>query len=281
MKPGQESQTSVLVCADRAVAHQTAQVPRFSDPTALALLPEDKRQEVERFLAAPEPTGLKARMGRALQLARGHMMGARTVEIDEAVRQAGHPQLVILGAGLDGRAWRMGELRDTVVFEVDHPDTQRAKRARADKLTPVAREVRFVPVDFTRDKLEEALRAAGHDADRPTTWIWEGVVMYLTRDQIAATLEVLARRSAVGSRLIIAYHRPALILNLLSGWVRRLGEPLRSSFTAPAMRSLLARFGFSVVRDEDLGTIGTELAPEVGEATRSMRHLRIVTADRR
>lgn len=281
MRPGQESQTSVLVCEDRAVAHQISRVARFSDPTALALLPEERRLEVERFLSAPEPTDLKGRMGRALKLARGHMMVARTVEIDEAVRLAGNPQLVILGAGLDGRAWRMSELRETVVFEVDHPDTQRAKCARADKLARMAREVRFVPVDFTRDNLDNALQAAGHDPKQPTSWIWEGVVMYLTREEIAATLEVLARRSALGSRLIIAYHRPALILKILGGWVRRLGEPLRSSFTAPAMRSLLARYAFSVVRDEDLGTIGTELAPEVGQATRSMRHLRIVTADRR
>ena len=115
------------------------------------------------------------------------MMVSRTVAIDEAVRAAASPQVVILGAGLDGRAWRMQELRDVTVFEVDHPDSQRVKRARVSALQQVARDVRFVPVDFTRDRLDDALAAAGHDATRPTTWIWEGVVMYLELADIEAT----------------------------------------------------------------------------------------------
>ena len=133
------------------------------------------------------------------------MMVARTVAIDEAVRAAASPQVVILGAGLDGRAWRMPELRDVTVFEVDHPDSQREKRARAAALQRIAREVRFVPVDFTRDRLDDALAAAGHDPTRPTTWVWEGVVMYLERADIEATLAVIQRRSAPASRLVMMY----------------------------------------------------------------------------
>src|SRR5207245_167359 len=135
---------------------------------------------------------------------RAQMMAVRTVAIDEEVRAAAAPQVVILGAGFDGRAWRMPELAGTVVFEVDHPDTQRDKVARAAALPRLAREIRFVPVDFTRESLEEKLAAAGHDPARPTTWLWEGVVMYLTRPEIQATLAVVARRSTPGSRLVIA-----------------------------------------------------------------------------
>ena len=78
-------------------------------------------------------------------------------------------------AGFDGRAYQMSELRDTIVFEIDHPDTQRDKRERARRLLPVAREIRHVPVDFTMDSLEDKLAAAGHDPEKPTTWVWEGV----------------------------------------------------------------------------------------------------------
>ena len=38
------------------------------------------------------------------------MMVARTVAIDAGLRNAAVPKVVILGAGLDGRAWRMREL---------------------------------------------------------------------------------------------------------------------------------------------------------------------------
>src|SRR5262249_46565830 len=147
---------------------------KFSDPTALALLPEDARLDVEHFLAGKKRKGIRGAVGHAFTRIQSQIMPARTIAVDEAVREARSPQLVILGAGLDGRAWRMRELAETTVFEVDHPDTQREKRSRIGTLAQAARDVRFVPVDFTRDSLDEALAAAGHDPARPTTWIWEG-----------------------------------------------------------------------------------------------------------
>src|SRR5262249_2688956 len=151
---------------------------RFSDPTALALLPNDARERVERFRAGVVPKDFRARVQQVFLGKRSMMMVARTIAIDDAVRAAASPQVVILGAGLDGRAWRMPELRDVTVFEVDPPDSQRQKRARAAGLSQVARDVRFAPVDFTRDDLDQALSDAGHDPAIKTTWIWEGVVMY-------------------------------------------------------------------------------------------------------
>ena len=281
MKPGVESQTSVLVCMGRAAAHGATSVARFSDPTAIKLLPDEARARVERYHANPHPKTLRGKLGRNILQHRGSMMVTRTVAIDDAIRAVSAPQLVILGAGLDGRAWRMAELHDTIVFEVDHPDTQRQKRARAAALSQTAREVRFVPVDFSRDSLEAALSAAGHDATRPTIWVWEGVVMYLHLAEIEATLAVVKRRSAFGSRIIIAYHRPTLISWFVGFYLRRIGEPLRSAFTPEAMRELLARFGFAVKSDEDLLTIGSALASDIGKAMRRLSHLSIVIADRR
>jgi methyltransferase (TIGR00027 family) len=187
-------------------------------------------------------------------------MVVRTVAIDEAIRAAASPQVVILGAGLDGRAWRMPELGGAVVFEVDHPDSQREKRARAAALTRTAREVRFVPVDFSRDALDDALAAAGHDRLLPTTWVWEGVVMYLTPAEVEATLAVVAQRSAAASRLVVAYHTPAWLLWVVGPIVRRLGEPLRSAFTPEAMEALLGRHGFRAARDEDVRALGARSA---------------------
>jgi hypothetical protein len=63
--------------------------------------------------------------------------------------------------------------------------------------------------------------------------------------------------------------------------LRRLGEPLRSSFEPSAMRELLARFGFGVVRDDDLHAISRSLSADLERATKMLTHHRIVTADRR
>lgn len=280
MKPGQASQTAVIVAMGRALAHGTTDDPQFSDPTAFALLPDDARGRVERIRSGTPPKGWRAGLAQAYHLRQSKMMVARTVAIDDAVRAVSSPQLVILGAGLDGRAWRMPELKDVVVFEVDHPDSQSDKRARAAALPEVARDIRFVPVDFTRDNLDAALASAGHDPTRPTTWIWEGVVMYLTLADIEATLAIIQRRSAARSRLIVLYHSPAIILRLVAFLLRRLGEPLRSKFKADEMRALLAHYGFSVARDEDVATIGRGLSVDVARATAPMRHMRIATAER-
>jgi methyltransferase (TIGR00027 family) len=280
MKPGRASQTAVYVCAARALAQGSTAVARFSDPTALVLLPEAARARVERIHAEGAPKSLRQKLGRAALETRSKMMVVRTVTIDDAVRAAAAPQLVILGAGLDGRAWRMDELRDVTVFEVDHPDSQREKQARVGKLERVAREVHFVPVDFARDSLDAALAAAGHDPARATTWIWEGVVMYLTQSAIEATLEVVQKRSAANSCLSVVYHSPAPILKLVGLMLRFVGEPLRSVFSAEQMRDLLARFGFDVTADADLPTLGRALSVDLASATRHLKHMRIVTAQR-
>ncbi len=123
-------------------------------------------------------------------------MALRTLAIDGALVEAlkrGATQLVILGAGLDGRAFRMPELKDVRVFEVDHPATQAYKRERLAALTPTASNVAFVAVDFERDSLNDALAAAGHRAEVPTVWVWEGVIVYLTDAALRATLNVVTR----------------------------------------------------------------------------------------
>jgi methyltransferase (TIGR00027 family) len=282
MQPGRESQTAVMVAMGRAAAHGITPVTRFSDPTAMVLLPEDARRRLSQFRAGQAPQGRRARLAARFFHYRTQMMVARTVAIDDAIRAAGARQLVLLGAGLDGRAWRMPELGESIVWEVDHPDSQARKRSRAAALTQTAREVRFVPVDFTRDPLGDALAAAGHDPAAPTTWVWEGVVMYLTRAEVDATLAVVSARSAPGSHLVILYHCPApLLLGLIGLLLRRLGEPLRSSFANWEMAAVLHSHGFEVLRDEGLPAIGGALGGEVAAATKGMTHMRIVTAVRR
>src|SRR5262245_31885187 len=86
---------------------------------------------------------------------------ARTRLIDDAIdRFAGGQiaQFVILGAGFDSRPYRLSGLRAVRVFEVDHPDTQAAKRAALRQVLPQPPEhVRFVATDFTRDDLESRM----------------------------------------------------------------------------------------------------------------------------
>jgi methyltransferase (TIGR00027 family) len=221
--------------------------------------------------------------------ASAEVMVPRTVAIDDAVRAGVASQVVILGAGLDARAWRMTELAAIDVFEVDHPASQRDKRARVGELPALAGSLRYVPVDFTRDRLDAALAAAGHEPSRPTTWVWEGVVPYLRRADVAATVAVLAEQSAPGSRLVVNYSTPMLsavagrlVARAMSGLARRpslwRGEPRRSSWTPKSMADLLAAHGFITRTDADLLTVAGGLPMPVRQR-RSLRNGHVAVAD--
>src|SRR5262245_41291438 len=74
MKPGRASQTAVLVCMGRAAAHGRSSARAFSDPTALALLPEEARARVERFRAAGVPRRIRDRVAHSVFDHRSKMM---------------------------------------------------------------------------------------------------------------------------------------------------------------------------------------------------------------
>ncbi|GAA4385181.1 hypothetical protein GCM10023088_54450 [Actinomadura verrucosospora] len=284
------SRTAVLVCQARAVAHGRLAPDRFADPTASALLEPGELAAVEQARSGVPPEGWGPRMEYEFLRATAEGLAPRTVAVDDAVRERPHPQVVILGAGLDGRAWRMPELAGTAVFEVDHPRSQQDKRRRAAALSPPAGKIAYVPVDFTADRLDDSLDAAGHRTDRPTTWIWEGVVPYLTRAETAATLQALAKASAPGSRLVVHYQAPSLVASLgrpVARAMRRLSrqpdpmahEPWRSAWTQAAMRELLTGQGYAVARDTDLLTLAGALAIPV-RSRRTLGSGRVLVADR-
>ena len=289
MDASEASRTAVLVCQGRALAHERRTSDRFDDPTAMALLTEPERLQVESARSDVVPRGFGERIDYERLRAVADVMAPRTVAIDDAIRERPQPQLVILGAGLDGRGWRMTELVEVEVFEVDHPTTQHDKRSRAARLEPVAHSIRFVPVDFAHDSLDRALAGAGHDRATPTTWVWEGVIPYLGRGDVEASLGAVADCSAPGSRLIVSYQTIDLsamigraFATLLTTMARRPNplahEPWRSSWTPAGIQQLFARYGFMVVSDDDLLTLASRLSLRV-KARRYLQHGRVATAD--
>ncbi|MER5799717.1 class I SAM-dependent methyltransferase [Streptomyces mirabilis] len=282
------SRTAVLVCQGRAAADGRLAAGRFADAVAVRLLRPPERAPVDEVRAGTPSTGWKARATYEGVRACAEVVVPRTVAIDDALRSHGTPQLVVLGAGLDSRAWRLPELADTDVWEVDHPASQQDKQERlAEAGTPpvVARSVRFAPVDFATDDLGSALEATGHDASVPTTWLWEGVVPYLTHDEVRATVRAVADRSTLGSALVLNYQGPSvkasagrLIARVLNSSVTA-SEPWRSLWKPQKMAALLAEYGLRVVSDEDLLAIANRLESSMRGRT-SLRSGRVAVARR-
>jgi methyltransferase (TIGR00027 family) len=129
--------------------------------------------------------------------------------IDDYLREclkSGVAQLVILGAGLDSRAYR-NELHQGVarVFEVDHPATQASKIEQVKKVFgEVPSHVTYIPVDFVDETLDKLL-TCGFDRSLKTLFIWEGVTLYLTIESVGTTLAWVQANSASGSAIIFDY----------------------------------------------------------------------------
>lgn len=225
------------------------------DELAREVLPRPFARALDVIRRVPEPVaGVAARLG---TLGLVDHASLRMLAVDAALEDALQPdvdQVVLLGAGLDTRAWRMAKLAGTTVFEVDHPATQAYKRERMSGLSPRAREVRFVPLDFERGALGEALGGAGHATGRPTVWLWEAVTMYLAREAVEATLAEIAARSAPGSTLLLTYVTPELtgapfVSPFARAVFRAFGEPLVGTMRPEVVHALLRRAGFEPASD--------------------------------
>lgn len=248
VRQGEPSRTALAVASLRA-AHQLLDEPLvFPDRMALPLL----GAPAEAALRA-DPFALNDPMSRRLRAAL--VARSRFVEDELSHRvAAGVRQYVVLGAGLDTFACRNPHAHEgLMVFEVDHPGTQRWKQHRLLEAGIVApASLTFVPLDFERDDLGGALQQSGFRADQPACVSWMGVTMYLTADAVRRTLHAMAGLAA-GSCLCFDYRVPVATLNpieraindVLERQVAVAGEPWRSTFDPGALQGLLLELGFS------------------------------------
>jgi methyltransferase (TIGR00027 family) len=186
---------------------------------------------------------------------------ARTRGFDDLVAEEvedGARQVVLLGAGLDSRPYRMAaELAGTTVWEVDHPITAAYKRERvAAVIGEPPANVRYAEVDFEREDLGEALAAAGHDPAARSVVVWSGVTPYLDDDAVAATLRWfagLAPGSVIGFdyvfREVIEGRWRSRRSDRLGRLVAAQGEPFRWGIPRGESEAYLQGFGLELVED--------------------------------
>jgi methyltransferase (TIGR00027 family) len=261
MQPGQPSLTALGAARLRA-AHQVLDgASILVDPLAVRILGSDHEASLDQ--AHAHPSGPRLRW----------FIAARSRIAEDALRVAvadGVRQLVVLGAGLDTLAYRTdlaGRLR---IFEIDHPATQAWKR---DKLAAAAIAVpitlTFVPVDFERQILADALGAAGFDHDARTFFSWLGVVPYLTEQAVFSTLALIAGLPG-GGEVVFDYVNPAASIapagriahQALAERVAAAGERFRSYFDTERLRAELSAIGFGHVDDVGPERLAARFFPE-------------------
>lgn len=259
MRADRPSSTALLIAA--------ATVFLARDPRFARLVPTGAAEICARCLEAVSPhrlalARLASRPGLrwAVRLAEratipgllAHFM-LRKRWIERTVRAAlaqGIGQVVIVGAGFDTLAARLAPEFPRVKFiEVDHPATQKYKRLVLD-----AENLFFVEADLARASLESALTDP-LEKQKPSFFVIEGLLMYLTDAQIGALFESLARLQRAGGRAVFTQMEPApdgrprfhnatpLVTGLLALW----REPFRSALPREAAGAFLSKLGYRLL----------------------------------
>jgi methyltransferase (TIGR00027 family) len=213
--------------------------------------------------------------------------------IDDLVRESirsGIKQFVLLGAGFDSRPYRLAEAAGMQTFELDHPATQRAKRARLKaqlKIPP--KNVRFVEIDFEKGNLKSTLENAGFDLSMPALVLWEGVVSYLSESAVDTNLVLLSKLLAPKSYLVLTYVDQAALDGSVffrgarrwRWWVERSGEPFIFGFDPATLANRLARYGFEVQSDWSTADAAKHYCSPLGRYESGSEFYRVASMIRR
>jgi methyltransferase (TIGR00027 family) len=255
MRADRYSRTALAAAFYRAQHHLDDDPKLLDDPYAHRLLTDaemaafaDRRMRdgLERGVPPGDPDSVLARTLRALTPAAMVLARARYTEDRLAAAvERGVDQYVLVGAGLDTFAFRRSDLHDVRVFELDHPESQAAKRERlAAAGLAEPSNLHFGPVDFERESVADTLARLPFRPDRPAVFAWLGVTMYLTGTAIEATWRTLGSVAARGSEVVFDFIHPDVL-------------------SAPGAQKRLARaraVGEPIITGLDPGTLGADLA---------------------
>lgn len=145
------------------------------------------RDPFARRLAGERGEDITRRMRRGRSS--GNPMIVRTIVLDEiildAVTRLGADMVVNLAAGLDARPWRLPLPSHLRWVDVDFPDMLQYKGDMLRDATPVCR-YEAIPTDLTDPAARRALFARlGGEAKRAIV-VSEGLLIYLTADDVAS-----------------------------------------------------------------------------------------------
>ncbi len=224
----------------------------LNDPIAVRLV--DPSSDVYKaFVQGLEEMPAALRLRR-----RGHaVMRSRYTEDCLAESLAhGVRQYVIMGAGLDTFGYRQPSwARALRIFEVDHPATQRWKRAKLSAAgVQIPQNVIFAPVNFEEVSLEEGYAASGLDLGVATFFSWLGVSPYLSEEAIDRTLKFV-RAMPRSSEVVLDFFVPNELIApqetstiaKVFAYAAQQGEPIVTRFAPEELTAKLIAAGFSKV----------------------------------
>jgi methyltransferase (TIGR00027 family) len=182
--------TAKMMAAARALESRRAD-RLFEDPLAEALAGESGFALMERWRLPGAPL-------------ENPSVGPRTRFFDDLVREgvaSGIGQVVLLGAGMDTRAFRLALGAETTVFELDEAELLAEKREllERERAAPGCRRV-AVAADLA-GQWPAALLAAGFDAAAQSVFLVEALSWCVGEAALRLLLDATAELAPAGSRL--------------------------------------------------------------------------------
>ena len=176
--------------------------------------------------------------------------------LEDAVRDAVHEgfkQVVVLGAGFDTLAVRLqNEFPQVRFIEVDHPDTQAAKRATLESRAQVGSNMTLAGADLSSDSLR--LRFATDPDFWPaadTMFVAEGVLMYLDERAVRRLFADIGGLATGRLRIAFSYMeaqgdtvRFPDSSRLIDWWLNRRGEIMRWGIAPEHLAEFVAELGY-------------------------------------
>jgi methyltransferase (TIGR00027 family) len=230
----------------------------FNDPYAVHFI-----DPVKLAWARDHPAETQAMVGDIERKMPGwsNAIRGRVRYFDDIVQNApreGFSQLVILGAGYDTRAYRIGTLKGhTRVFEIDRSATQERKTRIVKKIFgQLPDHVSFIPHEIGTGSWWPALEAAGFSPKEKSLFLLEGLVMYLSRPDVEELLAGIAEHAGAGSTVLFDFVPQSLAdgtsdaeggQNVRNGTIQ-IGEPILSGFADGEVVPFLTSLGYSSVQ---------------------------------
>jgi methyltransferase (TIGR00027 family) len=180
----------------------------------------------------------------------GHRKVFIQQQVEAAIEQ-GARQVLVVGAGFDTLCLRLAPQNSHVqFFEVDHPATSAAK-ARGIALEGQRGNMIQIAADLSEHALSRVLSEDGRwQTSLPSMLVVEGLLQYLTDDEVRGLFGGAAACTPPGSRIAFTHGIPGE-RKLLSTLVRLVGEPWKSDVRSEDLPEYIEGTGWAVTSDVD------------------------------
>ncbi|PWA99135.1 Leucine carboxyl methyltransferase [Artemisia annua] len=159
----------------------------------------------------------KDRLNNAREVS-GVILAVRTLWFESKLEAAvnsfgGGAQVVLLGAGMDTRAYRLECLKQCDVYEIDFPEVMQMKDTLlkaamesiddASQLTLTAKSLKRIAADIRDEDWFKQLQASGFIPEKNTVWILEGIIYYLPHSQAMEVLKTIANHCSITQTVLL------------------------------------------------------------------------------